>query len=339
MIKSSCRPVSVSLMSQRGLSLIELMIAITLGLILLTGVMQMFLSSRQVFSSQQAISRIQETGRLAMEFMGRDIRMAGYVGCMSRNPAAITDVAAQGTDFHKDYSIGFQAFDELPTGTLSPEPEGEILVIRSATGQALPLVGPNTTTSISVRAPAPVENCSSGVCTGQAAVVSDCNKTRIFTPTAVAGNESGTMLTLSHLAWSDSADSTQKAFGTDAEVMGMKTLVYYVAGNNLRQWDSTIDQNNVLLEGVENMAITYGLDTDNDNIPNSYVNFSGITQSADGWRKVLSVRIELLVRSIEDNVLPEEQPYTFNGDLVDSHNDRRMRQVFINTIGIRSRLP
>ncbi|HEY7886274.1 MAG TPA: prepilin-type N-terminal cleavage/methylation domain-containing protein, partial [Cellvibrionaceae bacterium] len=70
--------------AQRGFSLVELMIAITIGLVLMTGVVQMFLSSKTVFSTQQGISRIQETGRMAMEFMAKDIREAGYQGCMSR---------------------------------------------------------------------------------------------------------------------------------------------------------------------------------------------------------------------------------------------------------------
>jgi type IV pilus assembly protein PilW len=74
----------VSCARQRGLSLIELMIAITLGLVLMTGVIQVFLSSKNVFSTQQAVSRIQETGRLAIEFISRDTRMAGYMGCGSR---------------------------------------------------------------------------------------------------------------------------------------------------------------------------------------------------------------------------------------------------------------
>src|SRR5690606_22581643 len=124
-------------------------------------------------------------------------------------------------------------------------------------------------------------------------------------------------LTVTHAAWNDSADESQKTFNTDAEVMGLKTTVYYVANNRLWQWDSVINQSTELLEGVERIAVSYGVDTDNDNIPNDYVSLSSINSSADGWRKVLSVRIELLVRSIEDNVLPEKQPYTFNGSVID----------------------
>jgi len=67
--------------TQRGLSLVELLIAITLGLFLIWGVTQAFLSSKQTYRLQQGLARIQENGRLAQEFMGYDIRNAGDYGC------------------------------------------------------------------------------------------------------------------------------------------------------------------------------------------------------------------------------------------------------------------
>lgn len=69
--------------SQRGLSLVELLIAIALGLFLIWGVTQSFLTSRQSYRLQQGVSRVQENGRLAQEFLGFDIRNAGDYGCGS----------------------------------------------------------------------------------------------------------------------------------------------------------------------------------------------------------------------------------------------------------------
>ena len=64
---------------QRGLSIVELMIALLLGLILLGGVIQVFLSSRQTYSANEAMSRMQENGRFALEFIARSARLAGYI--------------------------------------------------------------------------------------------------------------------------------------------------------------------------------------------------------------------------------------------------------------------
>lgn len=63
---------------QTGLSIVELMVSLVLGLLLMTGVIQVFLSSRQTYATNEAIARQQENGRFALEFIARSARMAGY---------------------------------------------------------------------------------------------------------------------------------------------------------------------------------------------------------------------------------------------------------------------
>src|SRR5690606_15791490 len=65
----------------RGLSLVELMVAMLLGLILIAGVLQIFLGNRQAQRMEQAISRVEENGRIAMDLITQDLRVAGYYGC------------------------------------------------------------------------------------------------------------------------------------------------------------------------------------------------------------------------------------------------------------------
>ena len=67
----------------RGLSLIELMVALTLGAFLILGLVQLFSASRSAFLASEGLSRVQETGRTAIEWMQRDLRMAGHMGCVS----------------------------------------------------------------------------------------------------------------------------------------------------------------------------------------------------------------------------------------------------------------
>ena len=66
---------------QRGLTLIEIMIALVIGLIITAGIIQVFSSTRQSNRVHEAISRMQETGRMALEVLARDIRMADFWGC------------------------------------------------------------------------------------------------------------------------------------------------------------------------------------------------------------------------------------------------------------------
>ncbi|MCG6118747.1 MAG: PilW family protein [Aquimonas sp.] len=71
--------------SQRGLSLIELMIAMGIGVVLLLGLVQIFGATRAAFNTAEGLSRVQEGGRFVAELMRREIRMAGHLGCINES--------------------------------------------------------------------------------------------------------------------------------------------------------------------------------------------------------------------------------------------------------------
>jgi type IV pilus assembly protein PilW len=58
-------------------TLVEVMIGMLLGVFLVGGIMQVFASSRQTYRVHEATSRMQESGRMALEVISRDIRGAG----------------------------------------------------------------------------------------------------------------------------------------------------------------------------------------------------------------------------------------------------------------------
>ncbi len=68
---------------QRGFSLVELMVAILISSILLLGVLQLFGNSSESDRTANALARVQESGRVAIEIIGADARRAGYQGCSS----------------------------------------------------------------------------------------------------------------------------------------------------------------------------------------------------------------------------------------------------------------
>ena len=75
---------------QAGFSLVELMIAITLGLVVLLAVGSIYIGSRQTYRVQEDNARIQEAGRYALEVIGRSIRQAGADAEMTFSPVNIT---------------------------------------------------------------------------------------------------------------------------------------------------------------------------------------------------------------------------------------------------------
>lgn len=73
---------------QRGLTLIELMVSLALGLLILSAVLYVYLGARNTYRVSDNLARVQESGRFALEFLSQDLRMTSYSGCRSRNLAA-----------------------------------------------------------------------------------------------------------------------------------------------------------------------------------------------------------------------------------------------------------
>ena len=63
---------------QKGFTLVEIMVALTLSLVLIGGVIQIYLSSKESFRVQNELARLQENQRIALEFIQNDIRRAGF---------------------------------------------------------------------------------------------------------------------------------------------------------------------------------------------------------------------------------------------------------------------
>lgn len=85
--------------TQQGFTLVELMIALTISLVLLLVVGTVFTSSRQAFRLQETNARIQESGRFALEILGRSIKQAGHTNIPFIGfKVAFTGNAVTGTD-------------------------------------------------------------------------------------------------------------------------------------------------------------------------------------------------------------------------------------------------
>jgi type IV pilus assembly protein PilW len=335
---------------QLGLSLVELMISITLGLILMAGVVQMFASSMVTFKSQQSISRIQETGRLAIEFMSKDIRAAGNYGCGKLDPANPVKALQNGSldmgGLHRDFNVSIQGYNsvsDIPSpltaatalGMASVAAGQNIIVVRSALDVGLPVTRLNEDDKVFAFTSQTdvVNNCVEGVCIGAAVVVGDCYGARAFkvSDLAVTTGE----VTITPVASTPAWDSTNipEQFKT-GEVAPLKTVVYFIANGtsgspSLFQRTNT-DANAVeLLEGVERMNISYARSVSRET-------YSTASIIGTNWADVVSVRIELVVRGSNSNAVDFPQPYTLSSGTV-TPTDKYMRQVFSTTINLRNR--
>ncbi len=101
----------------RGLSLVELMVAITIGAILLGGAVTLFINNRDTYKTTNELSRLQETARYALDMMVKDIRMAGYFGCADRLDTVVVNVPVATDGELWDFNLN-------PAATIVPPIEG-----------------------------------------------------------------------------------------------------------------------------------------------------------------------------------------------------------------------
>lgn len=138
----------------------------------------------------------------------------------------------------------------------------------------------------------------------------------------------------------DANNNTQDCLGQNTAEPAVNK--YYIANDtgtpNLYCLGSGSATPQALLEGVENLQVVYGVDTDADKTANKYINATMVTANNE-WLNVVSVRISLLLRSLDNNVSSQHQTYTFNGvTATPTGNDYYLRRVFTSTITLRNRL-
>ena len=69
------------LVRSRGFSLVELMVAMALGLVIVGGVVSVMLANKRSYRTNEGLSQIQESARTAYELIARDVRQSGTTGC------------------------------------------------------------------------------------------------------------------------------------------------------------------------------------------------------------------------------------------------------------------
>lgn len=212
---------------QKGLTLIELMISLALGLALTAGAISVFQQNKQTFYLQESVARLQETGRYAMNIMARDIRNTGYRGCRSRLAGSNNGFIDSQHRFNvlqtwspasiaEDFSDGISGYDYSPGDTNwtpaldavisaeSPISGTDVIVLRPIKGcnrvvnSMTGCAADQGTGAINVNAS--VDGC---IAPHDVAIVSNCKSASIFVITNDPTNS------IEHLVGSDDASDSR----------------------------------------------------------------------------------------------------------------------------------
>ncbi len=387
----------------RGFTLIEIMVTLVLSLFLLLGTTSVYTSGKQTYRNTVSLSRMQENGRLAFEYLSQDLLIAGNFGCATSSFKSNSDYQYFGSPISgtcpsgspplsgklvntlknpanfggnfRQALIGYDgqiavtsspgttsSFDRtVETGAISTTGSGraldnsDLIIITGAIPLGITITANSSSTGDITISPLPAGlKTLSATANTNFVVAADCQGASIFSITnALSAN---TML-LSHAASGNNQCSDMGKTFVGGEILKAFSRSYYIAidpTTNLRAlYRREIDgTDQILVPGIDNMQIKYGLAASIDGYPVDYYTASQImdgthtcnTQSTGGistgdvWDCVKSVQIELLVVSPEDNLTTTPQQNIWFNSNTYTASDKRMRMVMVTTIGVRNRL-
>lgn len=296
--------------SMAGVSLVELMIALVIGLIIMLGVVQIFTASHAASRLSEGASRVQENARFALEFLERDLRMAGHMGCVNDQAHIVKNLGdpvnnfpvAAGSGSPLDFRVSIQGYEApntapggvltlgdtwqapaaLPASISGLQPAGgsDILVLRFLDAEGVPingiaLNGGNSTLTTADAARLTKDGVTAPTMFG----IADCGHVNVFRGTLNANQITATGVDLTRYT----AQPTGQTMLYRAE-----SLVYYVGVNadtglrGLRRaraaGDGTYTSEEVV-EGIDSLQLMFGLDT-TPNIGLATPPVGNITESA-----------------------------------------------------------
>jgi type IV pilus assembly protein PilW len=344
----------------RGMTLVELMVGMAVGLFVVLVAVSIFVSTRTLHSIGSASTRMSENARLAMDVLQTDIRNAAFVGCRPLLNDAPIIVLLAGDGGFLSTGAGMNGYRGTGAG-FAPALAGPLAALPAASA---PLA---TSDIISVRVPADmpglgiVAAMASTLAAPQVAASSPANTLAMGDIVLVASCKASTMFqiteanpastgVLTHgiggaFTPGNATDDLQQRFRSDATVYKMETRHYYVAPSALRPGTNSLYRLVVpgsgsaeeVASGVDRLAITYGVDgaaaAGQQNVDH-YVAADGVT----AWDKVVSVRLQMLVATAKDNVARTTQSVEFAGSSV-AFSDRRLRTALTELVTVRNGAP
>ncbi|MCO6440676.1 MAG: PilW family protein [Nitrococcus mobilis] len=325
--------------------MVEIMVALTLSLLLLGAVFQIFISAKASYRMNEGLARLQETGRFAVDILTGDIRMAGYQGCMTLDqltPNVIVKNPPSELLLYDPANV-LRGQNDLASGNDLVDDHRAVVGSDSLSLlKASPAVAHLSGNMTAINANIQLDGNPAGFEQDDILMITDCAEADIFKATSVSS--SGGTVTIAHASDGNTTNNLSKAYQGDAMVMAFESSTYYVADTNrtneagepiyglyVQRLGGTPVE---LVAGVEDMQVLYGEDGNADGSVDSYVNAGAVAD----FTNVLSIRVALLVDSVTPaSTQPDSATYTLLDETVDPPNGRYLRKVFTLTATVRNR--
>jgi type IV pilus assembly protein PilW len=326
--------------THKGISLVEILVGLTLGLILSIAVIGIYLAQKNTYQTNASQATIQNVENAISALVIPTARSAGFSGCTSiikaqsnlitggppplgslnTTPSMIMGYdAAVGTviNIAQNNAANSTQANDWTSGL-----DGSLVGNVEATSDVVIFLGgvPGSQVSgiitIASGSSSFTVQDASNISIGQIGSISDCLKTSVFLVTSVSGT------TIGHAAGTGALANT--AFFVARNPGGQSAL----ARATLNQDGSWSIQ--ALAPGVDTMQVLYGIGS--NGVPEQYVAASAVTN----WGEVYSIRVGFLVSGQPGSGTNTPTQYTVLGSTVTVPSDNRLRHVYEMTINIRN---
>jgi len=293
---------------QAGLTLVEFMVAIVIGMLMIAAMATLIANQSTSRAEVDRAGKLIENGRYAMSTIVTDAQLAGYWGEYYASPGtggAMDPCSTTVSDLQNDTLEHVQGYDDtagsFPSCISNRKSGTDVLVVRRA--------DPDT----------------SDIETGGLVDWAKVKQGQLYIQTGLTSGQMGKVLDLGQSTQALNTAKfalTQKDTTKVAKLHKVYVHIYYISKCSVEVSGSCTGADGgtpiptlkrvdlgvsgtapaystvTIAEGIENMQVDYGQDTDTDGAPDAYVNASSIT-TATGWSTVMTARIYLLARAAE----------------------------------------
>ena len=293
---------------QSGYSMVELLIAVALGIVLSWAILDVTLNSSRISRELELTSEMVENGRYLTKLLSGELQLAGFYGRLENYSSGATAQPNQCTDLNTGDLINGMTFplwgaDNVTAGATACN--GDVLL----TGSDILLIRRVDTTSV---------NSTAGLRANQHYL-----------------QETVTASVLDTGANSANFTLLEKDDTTVAAIREYHQDIYYVDNDNVFNRLSLINgaySPEPLVEGVDDFQVVYGIDRSGDGIANAEGGnpaFVEIPASAAEWEDVVSVKIFLLLSSTNNAPgLNDAKTYSYADKAGITFSDSKKRRLF-----------
>jgi len=318
------------LKKQQGFTLVEIFVALAIGLVLIGGVLSVFVGMKTTTQETSSIGELQENGRFAVSLLTDDLLRQNFWGDLTSDlTSQLLVTPAPDNNGCIGEGINNGSFPQPSAGTF-----------RTIWAQIIPSTLINSNVSV-------LNDCIRDAADGSEVIQikrvvaspidpADIENNRYYIN---AGFESAAIF----------AGNTPIPVVAQARIWEYQHHVYYIrrdtVGSNVvpvlmqgrLQNAATAMSFNMMVEGIEKIHYMFGVDTDGDDVINAYI--SPTNMSENFWdninSNILSVKLYVLVRSIrQDRSYENNNIYQMGDEPFDANGDNFRRLLFSTTISM-----